>query len=114
MYFGNMSLLLEIMDFHCSQNLFMKLAAGLLAFVIFVVALSVFVYRHEWDVKFFCLRFITDTKAYQELQETDIEYEYDAFVSYHKDDRSLFRDELYENIDMRDGDQVNLVDQPRI
>ena len=112
MYFGNMSLLLETMDFHCSQNLIMKLAAGLLAFVIFVVALSVFVYRHKWDVKFFCLRFITDRKAYQELQEMETEYEYDAFVSYHKDDRGWVRNELYENIDMRDG-EVDTIDQPR-
>ena len=110
--FGNMSLFLKTMDFHCSQNLIMKLAAGLLAFVIFMVALSVFLYRHKWDVKFFCLRFITNRKAYQELQETDTEYEYDAFVSYHKDDRAWVRNELYENIDMRDG-EVDTIDQPR-
>ena len=78
MNFGNLSFLLKNLDFRCSQNLIMKLAAGLLSFVIFVVALSVFVYRHKWDVKFFCLRFITDRKAYQGLQETDTEYEYDA------------------------------------
>ena len=58
------------------------------------------------------LRFITDRKTYRELQETDTEYEYDAFVSYHKDDRSWVRNELHENIDMRDG-EVDTIDQPR-
>ena len=88
MNFKNMSKLLDTLDFQCSSNLIVKVSAGLLAFVIFVVALSFFLYRHKWDVKFFCLRFITNRKAYQELQETDTECEYDAFVSYHKDDRS--------------------------
>ena len=115
MKFENMRRLLDNMDFQCSKNLIMKLAAGLLAFVIFMVALSVFVYRHKWDVKFFCLRFITDRKAYQELQDDDTEYEYDAFVSYHKDDRGWVRNELHENIDMRDGevDTIGQADQPR-
>ena len=110
--FENMSKLLDTLDFQCSSNLIVKVSAGLLAFVIFVVAFLFFLYRHKWDVKFFCLRFITDRKAYQELQESDREYEYDAFVSYHSDDRAWVRDELYENIDMKDG-EIDVIDQPR-
>ena len=94
------------------SDLIVKVSAVLLAFVILVVAVSFFLYRHKWDVKFFCLRFITNRKAYQQLNGTDTEYEYDAFVSYHKDDRGWVRDELYENIDMRDG-EVDTIDQPR-
>ena len=110
--FENMRTLLNAMDFQCSKNLIAKVSASLLAFLIFAISLSIFLYRHKWDVKFFCLRFITDRKTYRELQETDTEYEYDAFVSYHKDDRSWVRNELHENIDMRDG-EVDTIDQPR-
>ena len=102
--------MLHNLNYQCSLNLIAKVSAGLMAFLIVVIALSVFLYRHKWDVRFFCLRFITDRKAYQELQETNTEYEYDAFVSYHKDDRGWVRNELYENIDLRDGevDTINL------
>ena len=110
--FANINRLLETLDYQCSENLIVKVSAGLLAFIIFVVAISVFLYRHKWDVKFFCLRFITDRKAYLELRETDTEYEYDAFVSYHKDDRAWVRDELYKNIEMRDS-EVDAIDRPR-
>ena len=110
--FNNMSHMLDLLNTECSQDLILKISASLLAFLIFVVALSVFLYRHKWDVKFFCLRFITNRKAYQELQDDDTEYEYDAFVSYHKDDRGWVRNELYENIDMRDG-EVDTIDQSR-
>ena len=110
--FGDMTKLLEGMDYQCSVNFIVKVSASLVAFTVFVIAFSFFLYRRKWDVKFFCLRFITDRKAYQELQETDTEYEYDAFVSYHKDDRGLVRNELYENIDTRDG-EVDTIDQPR-
>ena len=90
--FGNISRLLKTLDYQCSENLIVKDSAGRLAFVIFVAAFSVLLYRHKWDVKFFCLRFITDRKTYQELRDPDTEYEYDAFVSYHKDDRSWVRE----------------------
>ena len=88
--------LLKMMDAQCSVNLIVKVSAGLVALAIVAIAVSFVLYRHKWDVKFFCLRFITDRKAYMELQETDTEYEYDAFVSYHKDDRAWVRNELYE------------------
>ena len=110
--FNNMSRMLDLLNTECSQDLILKISASLLALFIVVIALSVFLYRHKWDVKFFCLRFITNRKAYQELQETDTEYEYDAFVSYHKDDRGWVRNDLYENIDMRKG-EVDMTDQSR-
>ena len=110
--FKNMIYMLDLLNFQCSQNLFLKVSASLLAFLILAVAVSVFLYRHKWDIRFFCLRFITNRKAYQELLEINTTYEYDAFVSYHSDDRGWVRDELYENIDMRDG-EVDTMDQPR-
>ena len=53
--FENMRTLLNAMDFQCSKNLIAKVSASLLAFLIFAISLSIFLYRHKWDVKFFCL-----------------------------------------------------------
>ena len=85
--FANLTQLLQTMDFQCSKNLIIKVSAGLLAFLIVVIALLVFLYRHKWDVRFFCLRYVTNRKAYRELEESEEEYEYDAFVSFHSDDQ---------------------------
>ena len=85
-YFGNLTHLLPIMNYQCSLIL-IEISAGLLAFLIFVIALSVFPYRHKWDVRFFCLRYVTNRKAYQEFELSEKDYEYDAFVSFHSDDQ---------------------------
>ena len=110
--FKNMAKLIKRMDSQCSVNLIVKVSASLVALAIVLVAVSFVLYRHKWDVKFFCVRFITNRKADMVLQETDTEYEYDAFVSYHKDDRAWVRNELYKNIEMRDG-EADKIDQPR-
>ena len=97
--FKNITHMLDLLNFQCQQNLFLKVSAGLLAFLIFVMALSAFLYRHKWDVRFFCLKFVTNRKAYQELEESEEEYEYDAFVSFHSDDHDWVSDELQKNLD---------------
>ena len=110
--FMNFAQLLQTMDFQCSQNLWLKISAGLLTFLIFAIALSVFLYRHKWDVRFFCLRYVTNRKAYQELEESEKDYEYDAFVSFHSDDQDWVWNELQEYLG-RTGDHVETDDQPR-
>ena len=99
--FTNMKKLLDKLDYRCSLDLVVKVSAGLLVFIILVAIISFFLYRHKWDVRFFCLKFITDRKAYQELKESVVEYEYDAFVAYHKNDLAWVRNELHQNLDKR-------------
>ena len=55
-------------------------------------------------MRFFCLKFITDRKAYRELEEIEAQYEYDAFVVYDKNDFEWTRNELHENLDLKDGE----------
>ena len=110
--FINMRKLLDKLDYRCSLDLVVKVSAGILVSIILVVTISFFLYRHKWDVRFFCLKFITDRKAYQEFEESVIEYEYDAFVAYHKNDLAWVRNELYQNLDKMDGQGVT-DDQPR-
>ena len=110
--FKNMKPLLDKMDFTCSLNLIAKVSAGLLAFVICVTAISVFLYRHKWDVRFFCLKFIASRKSFQELLENETSYEYDAFVAYDNSDLDWVRNELYENLDKKD-EEPGVDGQPR-
>ena len=60
----------------------------------------------------FCLRYVTNRKAYQEFEGSDEEYEYDAFVSFHSDDQDWVWDELHENLD-RTQANAETDDQPR-
>ena len=110
-YFKNMTQLLTTIDSRCSL-IFVEVFSGILAFLIFVIALSVFLYRHKWDVRFFFLRYVTNRKAYQELEESEKEYEYDAFVSFNGDDQDWVWNELHENLG-RTEDLVETDNQPR-
>ena len=110
--FLNLKCMLDSLNFQCHQSLFLEVSASLLAFLIFVIAISVFLYRHKWDVRFFCLRFVTKRKVYQELEASEEEYEYDAFVSFHSDDQDWVSNELQKNLD-NTQDDVESDDLPR-
>ena len=102
--FKNIGQLLNSLDYQCSLNLIVKVSASLLAILIVVIAFSLFLYRHKWDVRFLCLKFIANRKAFQELDELETQYEYDAFVVYDKNDFEFVRNELYKNLDKKDGE----------
>ena len=110
-YFERMAELLNAMNTQCSL-IFIEVSSGLLAFLIFVIALSVFLYRHKWDARFFCLKYVTNRKAYQEYEESEEEYEYDAFVAFHSNDQDWVWNELHENLGIT-GHNVKTDNQPR-
>ena len=110
--FKNITQLLNILHYQCTLNTAITVSASLLAFLIFVIALSVFLYRHKWDVRFFFLKYVTNRKAYQELEDSEEEYEYDAFVSFHSDDQDWVWNELHENLDSLQ-DNMETDDLPR-
>ena len=89
---------LDKLDFDCAVDPILKTTAGLLAFLIVVVAGSIFLYRHRWDVRFLCVKFIVKRNEYQALMESEVYYEYDAFVAYHKTDLKWVTRELLENL----------------
>ena len=102
--FKNIGQLLTTLDYQCSVNLIVKVGASLFAVLIAVIAVSLFLYRHKWDVRFFRVRFIADRKARLELDEIDSQYEFDAFVVYDKNDFEWVRKELYEELDLKDDE----------
>ena len=111
--FDNIEQLLHIIDFNCSTSLIVKVTTSLFVFIVFVISLSIFIYRHKWSVlKFFLLEYITNRKLYRDFEESEGEYAYDAFVSFHSDDQDWVWNELHENLGKTD-DNVETDDQPR-
>lgn len=71
----------------CDKNLYIKVGSALAAFVVIVLALSIFIYRHKWDIKFWLIGRVIDRKAKRdEAEHQRVKYKYDAFVSYHQND----------------------------
>ena len=96
-----MEQLLKTIDYDCSSKLILKVTTSLFVSIVIVIALSIFVYRHKWGVlKFFLLEYITNRRLYQEFDESEEEYEYDAFISFHSDDHDWVLNELYEHLDI--------------
>ena len=97
--FSNIEQLVLNLNFDCSMNLALKLSTSLLALVIVITGLSVFLYRHRWDVRFFFIKFVEKRNVYIEREGHQSQFEYDAFVSYHNADRNWIRHELYKHLD---------------
>ena len=97
---NNLDEILAELDFLCSTKLILTVAASLVSFLIIVIAISICINRHKWDIRFFVLHFVMrGKKAYKELEEDPDSYEYDAFVAYHKDDRNWVVHELIRNLE---------------
>ena len=100
--FTNFKQIYQQLKYDCSMNLAAKLSAGLLTLVIVITGVSVFLYRHRWDVRFFCIKFVARRNEYVEHEGYRSLFEYDAFVAYHKSDLNWVRSELYENLSIKD------------
>ena len=107
--FTDIERIVQNLNFDCSMNIAVKLSTSLLALVIVITGVSVFLYRHRWDVRFFFIKFAAKRNVYIERKIYRRVFEYDAFVSYHNNDVDWVRDELYKNLDEEGGEQ-NLVD----
>ena len=83
--FQNLKTVLADIEFQCSLNLALKLSAAVLAFVVFVTGIGVLLYFRRWDIRFLCIKFVHERHVYERLEESGKEYEYDAFVAYHRD-----------------------------
>ena len=105
--------MLPDIEFECSLKLALKVSAGLLASFSVITLFAVGLYRHRWEVRFCCIKFIAKRKFYEELEESRNDYKYDAFVAYHRDDYVWVRDELYEKLDQKE-DGTNDPDRFRL
>ena len=108
--FNNLEQLVRNLNFDCSMNLAVKLSTSLLALVIVITGLSIFLYRHRWDIRFFFIKFVEKRNVYIEREGYRSLFEYDAFVAYHNDDLNWVRDELFKHLDT-EGGEADLDDQ---
>ena len=109
--FESIAEVLDKLHFQCLQDLIIKVTASVASFLIFVAALSVFLYRHRWDIRFFFIKFVAKRNAYHELEESSIAYEYDAFVAYHRDDSDWVRNELNKNLGVPENDSEENIEE---
>ena len=106
--FSNLDSVLHNLEFQCSINVIIGWSTGMLAFVVLIVAISVCLHRHKWDIRFFCIKFVTRRNKHRAIEESRVEYEFDAFVAYHKNDLNWVLKELFENL----GDKDTPADVP--
>ena len=97
--FSNIERLVRNLNFDCSMNLALKLSTSLLALVIVITGLSVFLYRHRWDVRFFFIKFVEKRNVYIEREGYRRMFEFDAFIAYHKSDLNWVQHELFKHLD---------------
>ena len=97
--FSNIEQLVRNLNFDCSMNLALKLSTSLLALAIVITGVSVFLYRHRWDVRFFFIKFVEKRNVYIEREGYRRMFEFDAFVAYHKSDLNWVQHELFKHLD---------------
>ncbi len=86
-YWQNIDGIISDIEMDNNRDLYIKLGSTLVAIVVFVVAFSVFIYRHKWDIKFWLIGRVIDRKVKNvEREEEKRIYRFDAFVSYHQKD----------------------------
>ena len=100
--FDTLKDILDDLDFKCSMHLTVIISTSLLAFLVAIVGVSVLLYRHRWEIRFFCVKFVVNRRSYESSLESPNNFEYDAFVAYHSDDGDWIRDELYEHLDRKE------------
>ena len=81
--------ILPTLDLECSSSFALKLSLASFSLTLFGVILSVFLYRHRWDLKYYFIKLSQKGHKYQLLLEQQSVYQYDAFVAYDHRDRSV-------------------------
>ena len=82
----------------CRSKTYIVATTVSLAVFVVVLGVLIFVYRHRWDVKFFCLKLVRNRKIYQDLLDHNM-YKYDAFVVYDTEDHAWIDSELIPHLE---------------
>lgn len=85
----------------CYYSLPIKISGALLALLIVCTSLGTIAYKYRWDIRYCLIKYSQNRKHYQLLLDYEIDYLYDAFVSYDMNDRSWIVEELISNLESR-------------
>ena len=78
----------------CSGKAWLYATIVLSSIITVAVVVSIVVYRHKWDIRYCLLHFNTSRKKYAEEEDYLIDYKYDAFIAYHKNEQSWIEHEM--------------------
>ncbi|KAK2143346.1 hypothetical protein LSH36_852g00037 [Paralvinella palmiformis] len=92
--------IIQFLQINCKSEIWAKVTAWMSACMVVVVYLAVLVHRNRWSIKYFFVELSRRRKGY-ESQTNDEDFEYDAFVAYHKDSLTWLVQEMVEHLEGR-------------
>ena len=96
------------LNFKCSTHILLITAASLLGVTVIAVLLSIFLYRHRWDIRYWCLNVYKKRNRNRRLDEMNTNYVFDAFVSYADGDRGWVINQLAKHLEKPEAGQMSL------
>ena len=83
----------------CTSRTYIVISAVVTVISVIIIAISICVFHFRHDIKFHCAVYTHKRNKYQELVNCDTEYEFDAFVAHHEEDKYWVRHELLPNLE---------------
>ena len=93
--------ILKDLNIECNSKQWIMISSVTFGLVAFILALTIALYRHKYEVKIVCLKLTYQWKQYQPLLDTR-SYEYDAFVAFHESDLGFVVNEMVPNLEKND------------
>ena len=111
--FSKIDDILTKLNFDCSKTLALVMSGILFGLTLLGIFLSVFLYRHRWEVRYCLLKLSHRGYKYQQIIDQSKQYLYDAFVAYDKNDtEDGWRNELIRNLETPDDSIQDMEDAP--
>ncbi|KAK2143345.1 hypothetical protein LSH36_852g00007 [Paralvinella palmiformis] len=92
--------MIHFVEINCRSEIWAKVAGGMCALMFLATYIAVMVHRNRWTIKFFFVELSRRRKGY-ESQTNEEDFEYDAFVAYHKDSLTWLVQEMVEHLEGR-------------
>ena len=107
MQWSELDAILADLKLECSHTLYVIVGSCLGVFLCLIIATSVCIHRHKWEIKLWFVDSVIDKKAKQKEQKEN-EFLFDAFVAFHQSDIRWVKYELLPNTEGHRLDKFNL------
>ena len=87
------SVIIPSLNIECRSKELLIISSFSACFMALLIALSVILYRHRFEIKYSCLKHILERKKYDNVN-TGHNYTYDAFVAFHTNEFNFVEDTL--------------------